>query len=61
VTPLYEPIFNLDCVQCERTPCVALRDDEGQLQCTQLCGQCFFGDRLMVDPDLWNLQMEATE
>jgi hypothetical protein len=58
---LYEPIFNLDCIECDRTPCVGLRDDSGNLQCTQLCGQCFFADRLMQDTDLWNSQSDSTE
>lgn len=58
---LYEPIFNLDCVQCDSEPIVGLRDDEGILRCTQLCGCCFFGSRLMEDWELWNLPLEGTE
>lgn len=58
---MYEPIFNLDCVECEHTPVVGIRDDDGQLRCTQLCGMCFFNDRLMLDPDLWNEPLESTE
>lgn len=58
---LYEPIFNLDCVQCDSEPIVGIRDDEGALRCTQLCGACFFGVRLMEDWELWNNQMEGTE
>lgn len=53
---LYEPIFNLDCAECDRTPCVGFRDDEGSLRCTNLCGVCFFGCRLMEDPEEWNSQ-----
>lgn len=58
---MYEPIFNLDCVECDSEPVVGLRDDDGQLRCTQLCGRCFFGDRLMADWELWNDDREATE
>lgn len=58
---LYEPIFNLDCVECDLEPVVGLRDDDGSLRCTQLCGLHFFGDRTMVDWELWNEPKEATE
>jgi hypothetical protein len=58
---LYEPIYNLDCVECDRSPCVGLRDDDGRLQCTQLCGLHFFGCRLMIDPDEWNTSADSTE
>lgn len=58
---LYEPIFNLDCVECDEEPCVGLRDDDGVLRCTQLCGLHFFGDRLMMDWELWNNPIEGTE
>jgi hypothetical protein len=58
---MYEPLFNLDCIQCDRTPVVCLEDDEGALRCTQLCGVCFFGNRMMADWDLWNTTQEDTE
>jgi len=28
---------------------------------TELCGICFFGDRLMLDWELWNEEREETE
>jgi hypothetical protein len=58
---VYEPIFNLDCVECSHEPVVGIRDDEGNLRCTHLCGRCFFSDRSMLDWDLWNEPREATE
>jgi hypothetical protein len=58
---LYEAIFNLECYECSRSPIVGLRSDEGTLQATNLCGTCFFCDRLMEDPDLWNNRPESTE
>lgn len=50
----YIPVFDIDCSECDNSPCVAMLDDEGNLRCTRLCGICFFGDRIMIDPDLWN-------
>lgn len=58
---LYEPIFDLACSECSRTPCVGFFDDDGRLRCTELCGSCFFGDRLMLDWELWNSDREGTE
>jgi hypothetical protein len=57
----FEPIFNLDCTECDRSPVVGVRTDEGNLQCSQLCGVCFWGDRSMDDWELWNIPREATE
>lgn len=57
----YEPIFNCDCHQCDHSPCVGLRDDDGTLRSTNLCGICFFGDRTMIDWELWNIPCEGTE
>jgi len=28
---------------------------------TERCGVCFFNDRMMVDWELWNVQMEDPE
>jgi len=58
---MYEPIFNIECVECGAEPVVGIRDDEGSLRCTHLCGPDFFGDRSMADPDLWNNPSESTE
>jgi hypothetical protein len=58
---MYEPLFNLECVQCDREPVVAIRSDEGNLQVTHLCGVCFFNDRLMADWELWNDKPESME
>jgi hypothetical protein len=58
---MYEPIFNLECVECDSEPVVGIRDDEGSLRCTHLCGSCFFSDRSMNDWDLWNEPQESTE
>lgn len=58
---MYEPIFNLECIECGSEPVVGIRDDEGSLRCTHLCGADFFADRLMSDWDLWNTQPDSTE
>jgi hypothetical protein len=53
-----------DCSQCGAKPCVVLSDPEPtgtKRQDTELCGPCFFHDRLMIDPELWNEPEEATE
>lgn len=58
----FEPIFNLDCVECDNEPVVGIREDEDSpLRCTQLCGLHFFGSRLMIDWELWNLEPDSTE
>lgn len=51
-----------DCKKCGTEPCVVVIDPEtNRPQETELCGTCFFSDRLMVDPSEWNEQQEATE
>lgn len=55
----YHPDFSAECRLCGSSPCVVVED---HLQPdTELCGVCFFGDRLMIDWDLWNDQPESTE
>lgn len=58
---LYEPIYDLECAECEGTPVVGFRDDFFKLRSTGRCGPCFFQDRAMADSDLWNDQQEDTE
>ncbi len=47
------------CYICDSSPCVKI--PEHPVPDTKLCGPCFFQDRLMIDPDLWNDQPEDTE
>jgi hypothetical protein len=62
MTPVYEPIWDLDCVECAAQPVVGIRETEdGALRCTGRCGGCFFGARAMRDPEEWNTRPEATE
>ena len=55
----YHPDFECDCRICGSSPCVVV-DDHPQGD-TELCGICFFGDRLMLDWELWNEEREETE
>lgn len=61
---IYLADFSTECSRCGTTPCVTVRDPERhgtQLHDTDLCGTCFFKDRSMIDPELWNEPQEATE
>ncbi len=55
----YKPDFDNDCRICGTSPTVIVV--EHPVPQTDLCGPHFFNDRLMIDPDLWNDQMEDTE
>lgn len=57
----YTVIRGVDCEKCAATPVVGIRTPSGEVVCTSLCGPHFFGDRSMIDPDLWNEPREATE
>lgn len=59
----FAPIFGVECKVCEASPCVGIREPEPpfNLRCSELCGICHFGDRAMVDYELWNEQPESTE
>lgn len=53
-----------ECQKCGTSPTVVVRDPEPTgvaVHETELCGCCFFHDRSMVDPELWNEPQEATE
>jgi hypothetical protein len=56
---LYQPNFDDECLHCGKLPTVIV---VGHL-CpeTELCGVCFFHDRLMVDWEEWNSEEESTE
>jgi hypothetical protein len=55
----YHPDFSAACIQCGTSPCVVV---DGHIQPeTELCGICFFGDRSMIDWELWNETVEDTE
>lgn len=61
---LYLADFDNECSRCGTKPCVAAHDAERTgtaVHFTELCGCCFFHDRAMVDPELWNDPREATE
>lgn len=61
---IYLADFSCECSRCQTTPCVAVRDPDihgTAVHDTQLCGTCFFRDRSMIDPELWNDPQEATE
>lgn len=51
--------FEVDCRRCGHSPCVVVRSTI--FTDTELCGPHFFGDRLMIDPELWNEPKEDTE
>jgi len=55
----YHPDFEAECRVCGASPCVVV-DSHSQGD-TNLCGPCFFGDRLMIDWAEWNNQEEPTE
>ena len=56
---IYHPDFQTECRICGTTPTVVV---EGHPQPdTELCGACFFHDRLMTDWSEWNNQPEDTE
>jgi hypothetical protein len=59
----FTPIFGIDCKVCESTPVVGVRDPDQptQIRASGLCGVCHFGDRMMVDYELWNDQPESTD
>lgn len=59
MTNSYHPDFETECRLCGTKPCVVV--DGHITPDTELCGTCFFGDRSMVDWDLWNNQQEDTE
>lgn len=51
-----------DCKRCGTEPTVVVIDPEtNRPQETELCGVCFFNDKMMVDPSEWNEEQEATE
>jgi hypothetical protein len=55
----YQPDFEASCHVCGTSPCVVV---VGHSQPdTELCGICFFHDRLMIDWSLWNEEVESTE
>lgn len=47
----YLPNYSFECYICGRHPCVTVPDH--LVPDTQLCGECFFKDSLMTDPDNW--------
>jgi len=54
--------YSCSCEQCGRNPCVIARDPENRsTHDSKLCGPCFFRDRMMIDPELWNEPVEDTE
>jgi hypothetical protein len=58
---VYQPIFQLECRECDASPVVGIQRPEGFLEATRLCGRCFFSDRAMVDFELWNARPDSTE
>jgi len=57
----YTPIYQVECAECGIAPVVGIRAPSGVIICSALCGPHFFGDRLMLEPERWNQQQEATE
>lgn len=55
----YSPDFTQSCHVCGARPTVVVEDHE--VPDTELCGKCFFNDRLMTDWTLWNDSQEETE
>ena len=58
---LYIAIYQSECAICGTAPVVGFWTPSGQLASTNFCGSHFFGDRAMMDVELWNLPKEATE
>lgn len=61
---IYLADHSQECERCGTLPTVVVRDPEPTgtpVHDTALCGVCFFHDRTMVDPELWNDPREATE
>lgn len=61
---IYFADFASECEKCGTTPTVVVRDPEPTGEAIhepKLCGICFFKDRSMIDPELWNEPLEATE
>lgn len=57
--PVYAPNFTIECQVCATKPTVVVIDHVQPN--TELCGPCFFGEHMMVDWELWNDAMDATE
>ena len=55
----FAPDFQSECSICGTSPTVVVL--EHIQPNTELCGICFFQDRRMIDFELWNEPMEATE
>jgi hypothetical protein len=59
---LYQPDMKAECRICGTSPCVVVYDPELRHNSdTDMCGPCFFQDRIMLDWELWNEPLEATE
>lgn len=56
---VFHPNFKVECRECGRQPTVIVVDHP--VPNTELCGPHFFGDRLMVDWELWNNREEDSE
>lgn len=61
---IYFANFSDECSRCGTSPTVVVRDPEPTGEAIHepgLCGICFFSDRSMIDPELWNDQVEDSE
>lgn len=58
---MYQPIFQLECRECDASPVVGVQQPSGVLESTGLCGRCFFADRSMIEVSLWNSEPDSTE
>lgn len=54
----YTPNYEQECSRCGTTPCVDVVRNGMIRHSSELCGVCFFDDRLMIDPEEWNNQQE---
>ncbi len=54
----YTPNYEQECSKCGTSPCVDVVRKGRIARNSELCGCCFFNDRLMIDPDEWNNQSE---
>ncbi len=59
ISSLYHPDFTSECRICGTSPTVVV-DGHPQGE-TLLCGICFFGDRAMIEWELWDDEEEPTE
>lgn len=50
----YTPDYGTECTNCYQVPTITVVNDQGQqIQHTELCGPCCWGDADTLDPENW--------